>query len=128
MEEKMKLNTTRFALIALSLMWAASASVAHADTMQNAAGNTIVVTMSDGGVARYFMNADSTYSAAMPDGSVVRGAWRVSGAEVCLTPAGGQEGCAPHVPGKNVGDTWTQTAPDGSAITMSIEAGRNGAP
>ena len=43
---------------------------------------------------------------------------------ICLTPAGGQAACTAYVGDKNVGDTWTQTASDGSQITVTLQAGR----
>lgn len=114
---KRLIATMAFALMAVS-------GVASADTMQNTVGNTLVVTTSTGAVVRYHFNADNTYTAAMPDGSSVNGAWEVAGDQICLTPAGGARGCTGYVADKNVGDSWTQTAVDGSSITVAITAGR----
>jgi hypothetical protein len=108
------------AVLALGLF---AAGTAFADTMQNAYGNTVVITYPGGAQARYHFNADSTFAAHTPNGHL-SGAYEVAGDQLCLTPTGGQRACTPYVGGKNVGDTWTQTATDGSTITVTIEAGR----
>lgn len=100
------------------------AGAAFADTMQNAAANTIVVTPPGGGAVRYHFNSDGTFAAALPDGSAFNGAWEVSGDQICLTPTGGERACTAYVGDKNVGDTWTQTGTDGTTISVTIEAGR----
>ncbi len=97
---------------------------AFADTMENAYGNTIVITYPNGASARYHFNADNTFGLHAPDGSHVMGVYAIEGDQVCLTPNGGERACTGYVGGKNVGDTWTQTATDGSVITVTIEAGR----
>lgn len=105
-------------------MAAAMAGTAFADTIENSYGNTIVVTYPNGASVRYHFNADNTFTVTAPDGATTQGAYEIVGDQICLTPAGGERGCTALVPGKNVGDTWTQTATDGSAITVSLEAGR----
>ncbi len=110
------------AVIALGGTLAAGA--AYADTMANAAGNTIVVTYANGAVARYHFNDDSTFSVTLPDGATTSGAYEVAGDQICLTPTGGERACTGYVGDKNVGDTWTQTGTDGSAISVTLQAGR----
>ena len=97
---------------------------AFADTMQNAHGNTIVITYPNGASAHYLFNADNTFEIHAPDGSHVSGTYQVADGQICLTPAGGQAACTAYVGDKNVGDTWTQTASDGSQITVTLQAGR----
>lgn len=110
-----------FAIAAAAALMAGSA---FADTIENAYGNTIVVTGADGAAIRYQFNADGSFAAALPDGNTLAGTYEVADGQICLTPAGGERGCTGYVGDKNVGDTWTQTAIDGSNITVSIEAGR----
>lgn len=100
------------------------AAPAFADTMENAYANTIVITYPDGAQARYHFNADGSFTLFMPDGSQVSGAYEIAGEQICLTPAGGERACTAYVGGKNVGDTWTQTATDGSQINVTLQAGR----
>ncbi len=107
-----------------ALMCLASAGAAFADTMQNAVGNTLVVTTSSGAVVRYHFSADGSYAATLPDGSAGAGAWEVAGDQICLTPTGGARGCTGYVADKYVGETWTQTSVDGSQIAVAIQAGQ----
>lgn len=106
--------------LGLSLM----AGPAFADTMQNAFGNTVVVTYASGAVARYQFNADGGFSATAPDGTSVTGIWNLANGELCLLPQGASLVCTPYAGDKSVGDTWTQNGSDGSAITVSLLAGR----
>ena len=112
------------AIVAFGL--ALSTGAAFADTMANAFGNTVVVTYPNGAQARYHFNADNTFGIHAPDGSHVHGTYELAGGQLCLTPAGGDRACAAYVGDKNVGDTWTQTATDGSTINVTLEAGRGG--
>jgi hypothetical protein len=109
---------------ALALGVTLAAGAAFADTMENSYGNTIVVTYANDAQARYQFNADGTFSATTPDGQTVVGTFTVDGDQLCLTPQGGEQGCTAVTPGKNVGDTWTQTGTDGSTITVTLQAGR----
>lgn len=102
----------------------ALSGAAFADTLANAAGNTFVITYANGAQARYHFNADNTFAAQAPDGSHVQGAYELANGQLCLTPAGGERGCTAYVGDKNVGDSWTQTATDGSTINVRLEAGR----
>ena len=107
----------------LALGAALTAGAAFADTVANAEGNTFVVTYSNGAQARYHFNADGTFMAHTPNGDV-SGTYELNGGQLCITPTGGEAGCVPYAGDKNVGDTWTQTAADGSEITVTLEAGR----
>jgi opacity protein-like surface antigen len=109
---------------ALAFAAALASGAAFADTIENAYGNTITVTYPSGAVARYHFNADATFSATGPDGSVMGGSYRKNGDQLCLTPTGGAEGCVPYVGDKAVGDTWTQTGTDGGVINVALVAGR----
>lgn len=111
-------------VVTLAAMVALGSGAALADTMTNSYGNTIVVTYPNGAAARYFFNADNTFTATLPDGSSVSGAFEIVGGEVCLTPAGAERQCTVVEQGKNVGDTWTQAGGDGSSIGVAIVAGR----
>jgi len=113
----------KFALV-LAAMAALGAGAASAETIANSYGNTVVVTYPNGAAARYFFNADNTFTATLPDGSSVSGAFELVNGEVCLTPAGGERQCTIVEQGKNVGDSWTQAGGDGSSIGVSIVAGR----
>ncbi len=112
--------------IAAALAAALAAGPAVADTLDNAYENTIVITYANGAEARYHFNADNTFGVHTPDGQHVHGTYEVSGDQICLTPQGGQRACTQLVAGRNVGDTWTQTATDGSTINVRLEAGRAG--
>ena len=110
---------------AAAMIVALSAGSASADTMQNAFGNTIVVTYPDGGAARYFFNEDGTFTGEARGGTGMRGRWSTDTGQLCLIPPSGQAPtCTDIAADKNVGDTWTQTASDGSEITVTLQAGR----
>ena len=71
----------------------------------------------------------SRYPAALvdlvtPDGHTVPGTYTVGNGQICLTPTGGQQACTEYVGEKNVGDTWTQSATNGSTVTITLQAGR----
>lgn len=110
---------------ALTLGIAMIATPALADTMQNAYGNTIVVTYGNGAQAIYHFNADGTFSGTAPGGSQMAGTFTIEGDQLCLAPPNGQPPqCTTVAADKNVGDTWQQTAADGSAISVELRAGR----
>ncbi|MBN8606428.1 MAG: hypothetical protein J0L81_05870 [Caulobacterales bacterium] len=111
--------------IALAFGMALSGA-AYADTLANAHENTVVVTYANGAQARYHFNADNTFGVHTPDGGHVHGTYELANGQLCLTPAGGERGCSAYVGDKNVGDSWTQTATDGSTINVTLEAGRGG--
>ncbi len=102
----------------------ALAGAAYADTLANAHANTIVVTYANGAQARYHFNADNSFGVHTPDGGHTHGTYELAGDQLCLTPAGGERSCTTYVGDKNVGDSWTQTATDGSTINVTLEAGR----
>jgi hypothetical protein len=108
---------------ALALSAALMAGAAYAGPMDYAYENTVVVTYPNGVAARYHFNADGTFHAITPSGDVT-GTYELAGDQICLTPTGGQRACTAAAPDKAVGDSWTQTATDGSSITVSVEAGR----
>ena len=113
----MRLFATFCAIAALG------ASAAFADTLENAFGNTLIVTNAEGQTARYHFNADHSYM-MMAGETHVMGSWEVAGGQICMTPQGGERACAPYDASKNVGDSWIQAGIDGSQITVSISAGR----
>jgi len=109
------------ALISALFLLGISPAFASAD-MEPTFGNTVVVKTGDV-TMKYYFNADNTFTADTPDGTI-SGTWAVKGDEICLTPEGGEESCGPLAKGKKVGDTWTQENPDGSTSEVSIVAGR----
>jgi hypothetical protein len=111
------------ALVALGATLFAGGAFAQS-TMQNTFGNTIVVTYANGTQSRYFFNEDGTFTGVAPGGSQMAGRWRADGEQLCLIPPSGQEACTAVASDKNVGDTWEQSGTDGSAITVTLQAGR----
>jgi len=119
-EETMK----KFAAV-LALGIAMSSGAAFADTIQNGFGNTFVVTTAQGATLNYTFDADGSFRIGMPDGSSATGTYAVANGQLCLTPAGGGAAqCSAYQGDKNVGDTWTQAAGDGSQISVTLRAGR----
>lgn len=112
-------------LATLAIGVALSAGPAFADTMENTYGNTIVVTYANGGEALYHFNADGTFTGVAPGGSHMAGRFTVEGERLCLIPPSGQAPtCTTVATDKNVGDSWTQAAADGSQMSVELRAGR----
>jgi len=112
-------------LAAAALAFALSAAPAFADTMQNAFGNTVVVTYANGSSAQYQFNEDGTFTGIAPGGTTMRGRWAVEADQLCLIPPGGQApSCLALAADKNVGDSWTQTGSSGAEITVTLQEGR----
>lgn len=110
---------------ALAFAVALTSGVAFADTIQNGYGNTFVVTTADGGTLNYYFNQDGTFSATANGQTVASGTYQVANGQLCVvTAAGGQPACSAYVGDKNVGDSWSQTAGDGSTIGVELRAGR----
>lgn len=110
---------------ALAVGAALFTGAAFADTMENTYGNTIVVTYANGGQALFFFNADGTFTGTAPGGSQMAGTYTVQGDQLCLiSPNGQAPQCTALQAEKNVGDTWQQTAADGSQISVELRAGR----
>lgn len=114
----------KFAAV-LAVAMALSAGVASAqDMMQSAYGNTFVATTAAGAVIRYHFNADGTFDYVTPDNQTVAGSYTVADNQICMTVGSAQPACVPYIGEKHVGETWTQTASDGSQISVMLVAGR----
>jgi hypothetical protein len=110
-----KLVLTGIALIA--------ASPAVADTWTGVYDGTIVSTYGDGRVVKVYVNADHSYSIALPDGKELRGTWADADGQSCFTlSSGGKPTCFP-IKEYRVGDTFTGEDPTGK-FTGVIQAGR----
>jgi hypothetical protein len=111
-------------LAACAFAAALATGAAFAETIENSYGNTIVVTYPNGAVARYYFNEDGTFTAKAPGGTQMAGRWEIAGEQLCFISPSTQRTCTEFVPGKNVGDTWTQRATDGSEISVQLVEGR----
>jgi len=110
---------------ALAIGAALVASPAVAGTIENTYGNTIVVSYANGSQAQYHFNADGSFTGIAPGGSHMAGRYTAEGDQLCLIPpSGAAPQCTAIATDKNVGDTWSQTATDGSAINVELRAGR----
>jgi len=110
-----KLVLTGIALLA--------ASPAVADTWTGVYDGTIVSTYGDGRVVKVYVNADHSYSIALPDGKELRGTWADADGQSCFTlSSGGKPTCFP-IKEYKVGDTFTGEDPTGK-FTGVIQAGR----
>ncbi|MEJ0024905.1 MAG: hypothetical protein WDN01_02660 [Rhizomicrobium sp.] len=65
---------------------ALAAKPAFADTWSVAYGGTIDFTYADGRVAKGYVNADHTYSIALPSGATIKGNWAEANGQSCFTP------------------------------------------
>jgi putative methionine-R-sulfoxide reductase with GAF domain len=109
----------------LALGAALIAGPAIAGTMDNTYENTIVVTYANGSQALYHFNADGTFTGVAPGGSTMAGNYTAEGDQLCLIPpSGAAPQCTTIATDKNVGETWTQNAADGSEISVELRAGR----
>lgn len=89
-----------------------AASPASADTWTGAYGGTIESTYSDGRVVRVYVNADHSYSIALPNGAVLKGSWADGDGQSCFTvtdppPAPGAKPTCFPLKEYRVGDTFS---------------------
>ncbi len=116
---------TAVAIVALS-------TAAEADPFASAYGNTVTQTLPDGTKFVGYVNPDLTWQQTM-GGKVSKGTYNWKDAtHVCFTvtdpaPADPSKAtnCTEITGDHKVGDTWTETTPDGKAITTTITAGRS---
>ena len=96
-------------------------------------GNTVTQTMPDGSKMVVYVNADKTWEQHMGNGMVMKGTFtEPDDTHACFTmtspppkDASKATNCMEIKGGHNVGDTWTETLPDGkNTMTVSITAGR----
>lgn len=112
------------AAVLMTFGLATTASVVHADTVDVAIGNTIVVRYSTGEVVRYYFNEDQTFTATWSEGEIA-GTWEIRGEKICIDMGDGDVACDDYPKDKDVGDSWTEVDDDdGTTMTISIEAGR----
>ena len=89
-------------------------------------GNTLQVAREDGTTARFFVNADGSYSSTSSTGDSTAGSWHELPHSLCLdqsTPTLAPDLCAPWT-SHAVGDTWTAARGDGSTSQLTIVSGR----
>lgn len=109
---------------AAALGAALTGSIAKADTIEEAIGNTVVVRLADGSVERYLFDADNTFTVILADGEV-SGTWAIKGEKICIYVGEEEPICDNYPKGKKLGDSWTEVDDDdGSTLTISIEPGR----
>jgi hypothetical protein len=99
---------------------------ALADTWTGTYGGTIVSTYSDGRVVKVYVNADHSYSIALPNGQVLNGTWADAGGQSCFTlsnpPPDAKPACFP-IKEYKVGDTFEGDDATGH-FKGAIQAGR----
>ena len=108
----------------------AVATAAEADHFAGVYGNTVTQVMANGVKIVIYINEDKTWERHIGN-TIVKGtyAWK-DDTHVCFTadPAPKDPGmgsnCFEVKDDRKAGDTWTDTAPDGSSVAMSITAGR----
>ncbi|MBV9990593.1 MAG: hypothetical protein JOZ72_04800 [Alphaproteobacteria bacterium] len=121
----------RIALAALAAVILPVAA-AQADPFAVAYGNTVTQTLPDGRKTTIYINADKTWERHNTDGTTVKGTYSWKDAtHACFVmtdpppPGNAQADCNEIKGDHKVGDTWTETMPDGkTSITMAITAGR----
>lgn len=102
----------------------AFAGAAQAQSIDNAFGNTVVVTLPNGAAIRYHFNADHTFTMTTPDNQSVSGTWAINGNQLCLTSEAMGQSCSTLEGDRAVGDTWTSTGADGSQVSITLQRGR----
>lgn len=112
-------------LIAAMLL---AATQAAADTWTGAYGGAIESTYADGRVVKVYVNADHSYSIALPTGAILKGTWADAGGQSCFTVTdppqapGAKPSCFP-IKDYKVGDTFAGDDATGH-FTGVIKAGR----
>lgn len=103
---------------------AAVAGCASPSTIENAFGNTLVITMPNGRVARYYFDEDGRYAVQTGLGQLVQGSYEVDGDVICRTPDEGERACAHFESQRRLGEQWRQQAPDGTIYEVRLQRGR----
>lgn len=110
------------AAAALTLLLGMPAFAASAE-MEALFGNTVVQTSEDGTSKTTFQyDADGTVTRTGAAGSR-EGTWEEKDGQLCETFEATE--CWTLSPGKGVGDSWEQTAPDGNKVTITIVKGQS---
>jgi hypothetical protein len=89
-------------------------------------GDTLQITGPDGGVTKFYVNANGTNSRVDPAGNSTSGSWAETDGQMCFTqqsPSQAAARCGPVI-GQSVGNSWTATRPDGSVSHLTIVSGR----
>ena len=110
-------------ILALVVGVCAFASGAHADTLENLFGNTLVVTYPSGNQERFYYDADGGFRMQMQAGEI-EAHWTRDGESVCIAMEGVPPQCAPMPEGKAAGDAWEQPSPNGGVVRYEILEGR----
>ncbi len=118
-------------LLAMVATVAISSAAQAADPVAVGYGNTVTQTMADGTKIVIYVNPDHTWQQMIGD-KTIKGTYVVKDdTHVCFTvtdPAPADPAKATNcneIKGDHkVGDTWTETGPNGATMTMSITAGR----
>ncbi|HWD29941.1 MAG TPA: hypothetical protein VG387_22405 [Rhizomicrobium sp.] len=116
----------RNSLLAAAALMAAVATPALSDTWTGAYGGTIESTYADGRVVKVYVNADHSYSIALPNGATLKGTWADADGQSCFTMANAAPDAKPScfpVKEYKVGDTFAGEDP-GGRFTGVIKAGR----
>jgi len=117
--------------LALTAVVLSAAAAQAGDRFAVAYGNTVTRTNPDGSKTVIYVNADKTWEQHMGS-MVVKGTyeWK-DDAHACFTQVSPAPQDAAHATDcseikdeHKVGDTWTETAPNGQSYTMAITAGR----
>jgi hypothetical protein len=88
-------------------------------------GNTLQITLPDGGMIKVLVDKDGTYTRVNADGATSTGTWAETADQICFTrvkPTPGQAVCL-HKITQKVGDSWTDQA-GGTDLKLTITQGR----
>jgi hypothetical protein len=107
---------------------AATVSPAAAETWTAAYDGTIMSTYTDGRTAKVYVNADHSYSIALPNGTILKGTWADAGGQSCFTltdpaPAPGAKPVCFPAKDYKVGDSFQGEDVTGKFAGV-IQAGR----
>ena len=119
-----------FLFAAAAVAALAVSTAAQADPLAGAYGNTITITQDDGTKFTAYFNADKTWE-EHHGATVVKGTFEFKdNNQLCKTitapaPADPAKATSCEVAQDHkIGDTWTETSPNGKSITITITAGR----
>jgi hypothetical protein len=119
-------------IILASAAVVAFSTAALADPFAPAYGNTVTQTLPDGSKSVIYVNPDMTWQQTT-GGRTFKGTYAWTDAtHVCFTvtdpapadPSKAAPMCNEIKGDHKVGDTWTETLPDGRTLTVAITAGR----
>jgi len=117
----MKSSLLRATAVYLTVLGAGlAATTAWAQSLMDPAfENTVQIEASDGTVTNIYFDPDGTYTTSDNQS----GTWTLENSTLCTQTGENEPNCS-EIEEHSVGDSWSETDPEGNPVTITIVAGR----